>query len=659
MIASQGDHTPRVDDARYRLLVEAVTDYAIYMLDPGGVIASWNPGAAQIKGYDAHEVIGSHFSRFYTEEDRAADLPKNALATAAREGRFEAEGWRVRSNGSRFWALVVIDAIRASNGDLIGFAKVTRDLSERRAADDALRRSEERFRLLVQSVTDYAIFMLDPHGRVSNWNTGAERIKGYAPEEIVGSHFSRFYTEEDRASGLPERGLETAAQTGAFQTEGWRVRKDGTRFWASVVIDAIRGNGGALIGFAKITRDMSERREAALAQERVRESLVQGQKLEAIGQLTGGVAHDFNNLLTPIIGNLELLRMRHEDERSQRQISGALEAAERARVLVSRLLTFARRQLLEARAVDVAGLVDSLTDLIGRSIGPGITVVVDAPAALATLVDPNQLEMAILNLAVNARDAMPTGGTLTIAVRQDTIGPDHPTGLPPSAYVRLSVIDTGIGMDEETCRRCTDPFFTTKGVGAGTGLGLAMVQALATQSGGKLLLSSTRGIGTRAEIWLPITHETPAIIAPVVTEAVRATRDATILLVDDEELVRSGVAEMLRELDYTVAEANCGAQALELIRGGLTPDLLITDYLMPGMTGLDLIPAVRRLRAGLPALLITGYSSRANKGDPALDGAPKLAKPFRQAELGRRVAELLDVPKVVAFNKRASSGSSD
>src|SRR5688500_24131 len=238
----------------YELLVQSVTDYAIYMLDPEGRVTSWNAGARRIKGYEPEEIIGQHFSRFYTAEEREQQIPRIALETAEREGRFEAESWRVRKNGSRFWANVVIDPIRDHAGKLVGFAKVTRELTEKRAAERKLRASEDRFRMLVQSVTDYAIYMLDPTGRVSSWNAGAERFKGYRAEEIMGEHFSRFYTDEDRAAGIPRIALDTASREGRFEAEGWRVRKDGSRFWASVVIDPIRDDSGELIGFAKVTR---------------------------------------------------------------------------------------------------------------------------------------------------------------------------------------------------------------------------------------------------------------------------------------------------------------------------------------------------------------------------------------------------------------------
>jgi PAS domain S-box-containing protein len=297
-------------EGRYRLLVDAITDYAIYMLDTDGHVSSWNAGAQRFKGYTEAEILGEHFSRFYTPEELAAGVPARALATAEAVGRFEAEGWRVRKDGERFWAHVVIDAIRDPYGHLVGFAKITRDLTERKAAEEVLRRSEEQFRLLVQGVTDYAIYMLDPDGKVASWNAGAQRIKGYSPEDIIGEHFSRFYTEEDKTEELPRAALEIATKEGRFEKEGWRVRKDGTRFWASVVIDAIRSEDGKLIGFAKVTRDVTEKRQAQEALERAQQELFQAQKMEAVGQLTGGIAHDFNNLLMAVLGSLEIARKR-------------------------------------------------------------------------------------------------------------------------------------------------------------------------------------------------------------------------------------------------------------------------------------------------------------------------------------------------------------
>jgi PAS domain S-box-containing protein len=339
------------------------------------------------------------------------------LRTAAEEGRFELEGWRVRKDGGMFWAHVVIDPVWSPSGELVGFAKITRDLTERRAAEESLRRSEEQFRLLVQGVTDYAIYMLDPTGRVNSWNAGASRIKGYAPDEIVGEHFSRFYTDEDRAADEPAKALATATSAGRFEKEGWRVRKDGSRFWAHVVIDPIRNEQGEILGFTKITRDITERMEAQRALEEAREALFQSQKMDAVGQLTGGIAHDFNNLLMAVLGSLELVRKRVPyDPRVTPLIDNAIQGAQRGAVLTQRMLAFARKQELKMEAVDVPSLVRGLMNFLDRTIGPNIEVNMRFPSELPRVhTDPYQLEAALMNLAVNARDAMPRGGSITIS----------------------------------------------------------------------------------------------------------------------------------------------------------------------------------------------------------------------------------------------------
>jgi len=301
-------------ERRFRLLVRSVVDYAIFMLDPSGVVTNWNIGAERIHGYAEAEIVNQHFSRFYTWQDRAAGLPARNLEIAAREGRLETEGWRVRKDGTRFWAAVVLDAVREEKGELIGFAKITRDITGRRAQQQALIESERQFRLLMNSVIDYALFMLDLNGNVVSWNAGAERIKGYKAEEIIGQHFSKFYLESERVAGVPARSLQVAATQGRFEAEGWRVRKDGSQFWANVVLDPVHDEEGKLIGFAKITRDITERREAQQALQEAHAQLAQAQKMEALGQLTGGVAHDFNNLLMVISGYIGTIKSKLQDD---------------------------------------------------------------------------------------------------------------------------------------------------------------------------------------------------------------------------------------------------------------------------------------------------------------------------------------------------------
>lgn len=632
---------PQGDDGRYRLLVEAVTDYAICMLNTDGIVSSWNPGAQRFKGYAAAEIIGQHFSRFYTDEDRATGLPARALATARDEGKFETEGWRVRKDGSRFWAYVVIHPVRETDGSLVGFAKITRDLTERKQAEETLRRSQEQFRLLVQGVTDYAIYLLDPGGFVSNWNPGAQRIKGYLPEEIVGQHFSRFYTEEDRAAGLPERALSVAAREGRFEREGVRLRKDGSRFFAHVIIDAIRDDEGKLAGFAKITRDITERREAQEKLERTREALVQAQKMEAIGQLTGGVAHDFNNLLMAVLGSLELMRKRlPDDPRLKALLENAVKGAERGAALTKRMLAFARRQEIKQESIDIPNLVRGMTELLQRTLGKSITLETRFPLALSTVIaDANQLEVALLNLAVNARDAMNDDGEIVIAARDEIVGPGE-TSLKPGRYVRLSVSDNGVGMDEAILRRAIEPFFTTKQPGKGTGLGLSMVHGLAEQFGGRFVLRSVPGEGTTAELWLPADESAkqapePTTLSP--EKEMPPQSQLAVLAVDDDPLVLTNTVGMLEDLGHVCFAAASADEALAILDAQAGIDLVVTDQIMPHITGLQLAKAIRKRWPDLPIMLATGYAEIDPQQAMKL---PRLSKPFTQAELAAEIAGL-------------------
>ena len=628
-------------EERYRLLVDAVVDYAIYMLNPDGIVVSWNSGAERLKGFTASEIIGKHFSTFYLPEDVRNGMPEHALTMARQEGRFESQGWRVRKDGHRFWAQVVVRPIRAPGGELIGYAKVTRDLSERKAAEDALMKSEEQFSLLVQAVTDYAIFMLDADGIVTNWNAGAQRIKGYAPREIIGTHFSRFYRPEDRERGIPAQALATAAAEGRFEGEGWRVRKDGSTFWANVVIDPIYGPNGQVIGFAKVTRDITEKRNAQLALEQAREALFQSQKLEAIGQLTGGVAHDFNNLLMVVLTSLELLRRRVAgDDKLLRLVENAVSAAKRGASLTQRMLAFARRQDLQPAAVDIPALVDGMKDMLERTLGATIHIEeAFEPALRPVLVDAHQLELALLNLAVNARDAMPEGGRLRFAASEVACTlADH---LAPGAYLRLSMTDSGTGMDAATLARALEPFFTTKGVGKGTGLGLAMVHGLAVQSGGKFVLESSEGVGTTATLWLPVasanSQALPAAapMASVPTEAA-SLAPMLVLAVDDDPLVLAGTASMLEDLGHSVLAASSAEEALTMARAAPHIDLVISDQVMPGMSGAHLVEALRKNNPSLPMILASGFAEQPGDLHPS---TVKLSKPFDMAQLAHAISQ--------------------
>lgn len=621
---------------RFELLVQSVTDYAIYMLDPTGTVISWNAGARRFKGYEADEIIGLHFSRFYTPEDQAAGIPALALHTAEHDGRFEAEGWRVRKDGARFWASVVIDPIRDPAGHLIGFAKVTRDLTERRIAQEALRESEDRFRLLVQSVTDYAIYMLDPVGTITSWNLGAERFKGYKAEEILGENFARFYSDEDRMAGLPSRALHTAETEGRFEAEGWRIRKDGTRFWANVVIDPIRDPRGKLLGFAKITRDLTERRAAQQALDEARDAIVQTQKMDAIGKLTGGVAHDFNNLLAVIMGSLDLARQRLATGGDiGRYLDNAMTAAERGATLTQRMLAFARKQELKFQGVDCVALVRGMAELLRTTLGAAVSIETQFPAVMRTAhADPAQLELALLNLAVNARDAMPDGGRIIIDAAEVEVTDAARPDLRDGTYIRLSVIDEGEGMDAATLSRAREPFFTTKGVGKGTGLGLSMVHGFAQQCGGSLTIASEVRQGTTVSLWLPVAQtDNAAPVVALLEEIGDETAPLVILAVDDDDLVLTNTAGMLEHLGHTVFKAASAQDALRMLERG-DVDLVVTDHAMPGMTGAQLADAIEALRPGLPVIIITGFAEL----PPHATRRPRLDKPFRQAELAQVVA---------------------
>ncbi|MFT3725223.1 MAG: PAS domain S-box protein [Hyphomonadaceae bacterium] len=510
--------------------------------------------------------------------------------------------------------------------------------------EEQLRQSEALYRILVQGVADYAIYMLDPEGRVSNWNVGAHRIKGYTAEEIVGQHFSRFYTPEDREAGEPQRALETARREGRYEKEAQRVRKDGTRFWASVVIDAIRDERGELIGFAKVTRDVTERVLAQRELERTREAFFQSQKMESLGQLTGGIAHDFNNLLMAVLSSLEMLRKRLPDDPKLAQLlDNAVQGAERGAALTQRMLSFARRQDLDIAPVDVPGLLAGLQGLLERTLGPTVTVSVRVLGKVrAANVDANQIELAIINLAVNARDAMPNGGTITMEVREARVQ-EGEIDIPPGEYICLSLTDTGEGMDEETLARATEPFFTTKGVGRGTGLGLSMVHGLAEQLSGRLRLRSRKGEGTTAELWLPVAEGralkalAPSVEKARAEEAARgAAKPLVVLAVDDDVLVLMNTVAMLEDLGHTAIEAANGHEALQILRKRKDVDVVVTDYAMPRMTGRDLAAAIAEERPGLPVILATGYAEL--PPGAAID-AFRLPKPFGQEELRRAVLE--------------------
>jgi PAS domain S-box-containing protein len=631
---------PIGDERRFELIVQAITDYAVYMLDPKGHVVSWNPGAERIKGYRSEEIIGRHFSAFFTEEDRTAGKPGFALATAARTGRFEDEAWRQRKDGSRFWAVAVLQAIHDESGRLIGFAKITRDITERRVAREALRESERRFRLLIDSVVDYALYMIDLEGRITNWNSGAERLNGYSAAEIIGENFSKFYTEEDRAAGLPQRALRIAATEGKFEAEGWRVRKDGSRMWASIVIDPVYDEKGEMIGFAKVTRDNTEWRAAQQKLEEARDQLFQAQKMEAIGQLTGGVAHDFNNLLTIILGSADLAeRQVGDNDKLRRLIGNMRHAAQRGESLTRQLLAFSRRQPLRPERVDLTQQIQVLSEMLGRSLRGDIRITTEIDEGLwPIVVDASQLELALLNVGLNARDAMPGGGTLRISARNVALNSEV-DGL-VGDYVAISISDTGQGMAADVKARAFEPFFTTKGIGHGSGLGLSQAYGFAKQSGGSIAIDSMPGQGTTVTFCLPVSQTVP-VRAPVkeVRKLGRATTPATVLLVEDDPAVFELALSLLEEAGYTVKTATSGNEALALLRAGEQIDLVFTDIMMPdGMNGVELARLVREEFPGVFILLATGYADVVGATPPEF---PLITKPYGRESLLHTLATIM------------------
>ena len=652
-------------NSTFRQLLDALPA-AIYITDAKGRLTFYNCAAVQFSGREPE--LGTDrwcvSPRLYYPDGAPMRLDECPMAIAVKEDRpvCGVEAVIERPDGTRVHFLSCPTPLHDPSGALVGAVNMLVDISERKEAEAMQRRltetleqriaertqemtaafarlqaSEQRFRLLVQGVTDYAIFMLDPEGVVANWNLGASRIKGYAAEEIIGRHFSQFYTAVDRHAGVPHRALETARRTGKYEAEGWRVRKDGTVFWANAVIDAIHDGAGRLIGFAKITRDLTERRATE-------EQLRQAQKMEAVGQLTGGVAHDFNNLLTAIIGNLEMLgTILPEDSSASRYASAALRAAGRGARLTEQLLAFSRRQEIRSQIVNVNDILRETMILCQRTLGEGIEIKQRLQPEIWTCdIDAAQLEAAILNLAANARDAMNRVGRLVIASKNVTLGEGGETGLAAGDFVVVSVSDTGCGMSSDEAARAFEPFFTTKEVGKGTGLGLSQVYGFAQQAGGAARIDSKKGVGTTVDIYLPRKD------GPLAMQEVAADRLAggasgyTILVVEDDADIREMITTMLSDLGYRILVAETGPEALAILRHERSVDLLFTDVIMPaGMSGTDLARTASRLRPDLKILLTSGYAGIEPEAIAARADFPFIAKPYRALALGRKLKEIL------------------
>ena len=608
------------------------------------------PGHLPVRSYLAvpvvsrsGEVLGGLFFG-HSKPDQFTALAERLMVSIAAQAAVAIDNARLYQASQRELAMRSKVEAELQNLNAMLEVRATMGAEQLAASATRLERAEQHLTLLIDAVVDYAIFMLDPLGNVVSWNPGAKRIKGYERDEIVGQHFSRFYTEPDLKAGVPARALAHAADAGKYEMEGWRRRKDGTRFWANVVITAIRDDDGKLIGFAKITRDLTERRAN---EERMR----QAQKMEAVGQLTGGIAHDFNNLLTIITGNIESLKRRLAERNEpalERLATAAGRGAERGALLVHRLLAFSRSQPLEPKPVSVNNLVSGMSDMLRRTLGETIQVEnVLAGGVWTTFVDPTELESALLNLAINARDAMPDGGRLTIEAANVYLDETYAgeAEIPPGQYVGIFVSDSGTGMSPEVLAKAFEPFFTTKGIGEGTGLGLSQVYGFIKQSGGHVKIYSEVGAGTTLKLYLP-RHLEPSgtDTANPAAQAAPQGRGETILVVEDDPDVRSFTTDMLRELRYTVLEAADGPSALRLLDAHREIALLFTDVGLPGgMNGRQLADEARRRRSRLKVLFTSGYARNAIVHHGRLDpGVELLSKPFTFATLGARIRRLLD-----------------
>ena len=643
----------RASGARFQAAVDAVQG-VLWTNSPTGEMNGEQPGWAALTGQAPHEYQGYGWaSAVHPDDAQATVVAWNAAVAEKRTFVFE---HRVRRHDGE-WRRFSIRAIPTfnDNGEIQEWVGVHTDVTERTAAQDQLRDLNEQLevrvaealaekKLLAELVerTDAFVQVVDPDFRLLAINKASadefERIYGVRP--AVGASLLELLDDKpdhrDQVRSTWARALagEEFTETAEFGDPGRDRRFYEMKFNALLAAD------GSQVGAYQFVYDVTERAREQAALAEAQEALRQSQKMDAMGQLTGGVAHDFNNLLTPIVGALDMLHRKGlGGEREQRLINGAMQSADRAKTLVQRLLAFARRQPLQPTPVDVGKLVSGMADLIASTTGPQVRVVVEIademPPALA---DTNQLEMALLNLGVNARDAMPEGGTLRITAAPETIGTTHRSGVAAGKYIRLSVADTGAGMDAATVSRAVEPFFSTKGVGKGTGLGLSMVHGLTQQLGGGMTIQSKRGLGTNIELWLPATDAHVREVGEVPGVAAILGKVGTALLVDDEDLVRISTADMLSDLGYTVVEASSAEYALSLMRDGLRPDVVVTDHLMPGMSGTDLAREVQSQQPKIKVLIVSGYA----EAQGISSDLPRLTKPFRSDEMAASLAGLAD-----------------
>jgi PAS domain S-box-containing protein len=603
-----------------------------------GRFLSVNPAWTALLGWTVDEIRSLHVDALRHPDD--ADYSRaGRMRLAQGAPRVRQENRFLHKDGS--WRRIAW-TMTAEQGLIY---VIGRDVTAEKAAADKLLESERQFRLLVEALTDYAIIMLDRDGYVSKWNSGAQRIKGYTADEIIGKHFSIFYTQEDRVAGVSERALAAVRKEGRYEVESWRVRKSGERFRASVVMDAIRGQDGEIVGFAKITRDITERHEAQLALQRAQEQLAQTQKIEALGQLTGGIAHDFNNMLMVVSGHAQSLKTRLKTPRDTRAIEAIDLAARRGERLTRQLLTFSRRQALNPSVIRLDDRLDAFRDVLESSARGNIVLVIDVASDVWPVsVDLPELELALVNIVVNARDAMPDGGSIEIGAENvRLIGGETAEEL-TGDFVALNVVDNGSGIPHEILSRVFEPFFTTKQVDKGTGLGLSQVYGFTRQSGGTTAITSVPGSGTTVTIYLPrsLADSVGSAVEPGAGEEITSAGSEAILLVEDNAEVKAVAGMLLQQLGYRVNAVDNAAAALDLLAEGKIVDLVFSDVVMPGeMDGLALARRIRTDYPHIPVLLTTGYAKAASQAK----GFPILRKPYRLTNLSRAIRDAIETQR--------------
>ncbi|MET0282674.1 MAG: PAS domain S-box protein [Steroidobacteraceae bacterium] len=665
MKSREGAEDLRQSEERFRLLVESVRDYAIFMLDTTGHVLTWNAGAERFKGYKAHEIIGQHFSRFYPPEALASGLPEREIRVATEAGSFEDEGWRVRKDGTLFWANVVLTAMRTAQGDLVGFAKVTRDLTQRRGHEEDLRRSEERFRLLVEGVSEYAIFMLDANGLIATWNSGAQRIKGYSAQEIIGQHFSVFYPLEARQSGWPEHELLEAAAKGSFIDTGWRLRKDGTTFWANVTITALRDSSGQLLGFAKLTRDMTEaKRTKAIEEEsRQREEMLDAERNARMSaqratrvkdEFLATLSHELRTPLSAILGWTQVLLKGGRSPEEQRRAVEVIDRNARAQVkLIDDLLDLSRimtgKIRLDFQQTSFVSVVEAAVESATPSAeAKGIQLKAILSSGRDTIsADGSRLQQVVWNLLTNAIKFTPKGGKIQVLLQRI------------NSHVELSVSDTGIGIPASYLPHVFERFSqkdssTTRAYG-GLGLGLAISKQLVELHGGSIRVASKgEGQGSTFFVDLPVSimqlHDSPSPRVHPTSDgdsadvvALPSLAGVHAFIVDDEPDARDLLRAVLEGQGATVTAFDSAEAVLTALKTA-KPTVLISDIGMPDTDGYQMIRTLRAKEARegrVPALALTAFARAEDRKRSLLAGyQAHLAKPFDVAELVLLVADL-------------------